>query len=371
MIKNFTTTFEWLRLRKDFMLNMDRIQRKMAVQFNTYERDLELSNCYNSIVNDIKKFLGVKYAFLVVSGTQSLIVSLKSLGIGNGDEVITTVYTGIPTVNAIRLVGAEPIFVDIKKDTWNIDENKIEEKITNKTKVIMPVDIFGNPCNYDKILEIAKKYDIPVIEDACHAFTAIYHKKHICNVGCDIACTSFGSEKAFGTLGQGGLICTNNENLAKKVEALLNYGSLDEKEDCICAGLNGNFDIMGMVYLFVKMRLLNYNLDYRNKVVSIYKQMKNVTWQKQEPNAISAWCKPQIIFKDEKLKNIASDIFELNYFFSRDICDIKMYCSERESTPISNQISHKTVSLPIYSFMNLEELKNAVNLYNQKVSIYD
>ena len=146
---------------------------------------------------------------------------------------------------------------------------------------------------------------------------------------------------------------------------------MDEKEDCICAGLNGNFDIMGMVYLFVKMRLLNYNLDYRNKVVSIYKQMKNVTWQKQEPNAISAWCKPQIIFKDEKLKNIASDIFELNYFFSRDICDIKMYCSERESTPISNQISHKTVSLPIYSFMNLEELKNAVNLYNQKVSTYD
>ena len=363
MVKNFTVSIEWEMLKKDFMREMGKCIRKMHNQFYISEYKEYIHVYQDEIINTFKSFLNIKHCLMAQTGTQALMIAMRSVGVKNGDEVITTVYTGIPTISAIRLIGAKPIFVDVKKDTWNIDEDKIEEKITNKTKAILPVDMLGNPCNYDKINEIGKKYNIPIVEDLCQAFTAEYHEKKLGNVGCDIACTSFGSGKTFGTMGQGGAIFTNNDKLAKMCESMIDYGS-DDKNNCVSIGYSGDIDFMEIIYLYCKLKYLKNNLQYRNNIINIYKRMKNVEWQKQEPNSISAWCKPQVIFKDKHSLNVARQFFELDDFFSYDICDNEIYNYGRKDTPISNYISHKTIGLPMYPFINEKIINNAVNDYN-------
>ncbi len=169
-----------------------------------------------------KDYIGCKYALGVNSATAGLHLSLVSLGVKEDDEVITTPMTFCSTVNAIMHVGAKPIFVDINPDTWNIDETKIEKKITKKTKAIMPVHLHGRPCNMDIITKLAKKHNLFVIEDAAHAIEASYKKKKIGNIS-DSTVFSFYATKNLAT-GEGGMITTNNKNLIDKMRVLSLHG---------------------------------------------------------------------------------------------------------------------------------------------------
>ena len=173
---------------------------------------------------EISEYLGVKHSISVGNGTDALIIALKALGIGEGDEVITTPYTFFATAESISIVGATPVFVDVDIDTYNIDPEKIEEKITDKTKAIMPVHIFGQPCDMDSINKIAKKYNLKVIEDACQAIGAEYKGKMIGGIS-DIACFSFFPTKNLGCAGDGGMIVTNDDKLANICRALRTHGS--------------------------------------------------------------------------------------------------------------------------------------------------
>lgn len=173
---------------------------------------------------EISEYLGVKHSISVGNGTDALVIALKALGIGEGDEVITTPYTFFATAESISLVGATPIFVDVDLNTYNIDPAKIEEKITDKTKAIMPVHIFGQPCDMDPINEIAKKHNLKVIEDACQAIGSEYRGQMLGNVS-DIACFSFFPTKNLGCAGDGGMIVTNDDNLATICRALRTHGS--------------------------------------------------------------------------------------------------------------------------------------------------
>ncbi len=173
---------------------------------------------------EISEYLGVKHSISVGNGTDALIIALKALGIGEGDEVITTPYTFFATAESISIVGATPVFVDVDIDTYNIDPEKIEEKITDKTKAIMPVHIFGQPCDMDSINKIAKKDNLKVIEDACQAIGAEYKEKMIGGIS-DIACFSFFPTKNLGCAGDGGMIVTNDDNLATICRALRTHGS--------------------------------------------------------------------------------------------------------------------------------------------------
>lgn len=186
------------------------------------------------------KYLGVKYAISVANGTDALVLSLTALGIGEGDEVITTPFTFFATAESIRRVGATPVFVDIDADTLNIDPDKIEEKITKNTKAILPVHIFGNACDMDKINDIAQKYDLYVIEDACQAIGGLYKGKKLGALS-DAGCFSFFPTKNLGGMGDGGLIATNNENVARVVSALKNHGSGIEGRAALEL-LNPNFE---------------------------------------------------------------------------------------------------------------------------------
>lgn len=163
-------------------------------------------------------YCGCKYGISTTSGTTALHLALASLGIGSGDEVIVPTFTMISTVFAIVYTGAKPILVDAEPETWNMDVTKIEEKISLRTKVIMPVHIYGHPCNMDPIMEIASKYNLYVIEDAAEAHGAEYKGKRTGGIG-HIGCFSFYANKII-TTGEGGMVVTNNEEIASKARAL-------------------------------------------------------------------------------------------------------------------------------------------------------
>lgn len=175
------------------------------------------------------EYLNVKHAIGVANGTDALVITLKALGIKEGDEVITTPFTFFATAEAISVVGAKPIFVDVKLSDFNIDPKKIEAAITARTKAIMPVHIFGTPADMDEINEIAKKHNLYVIEDACQAIGAEYKGIKAGGIG-DIACFSFFPTKNLGTYGDGGLITTNSDELATICRAIKAHGSGENGE---------------------------------------------------------------------------------------------------------------------------------------------
>lgn len=167
------------------------------------------------------KFCGVKYGVSCANGFGALHLACVALGLKKGDEVITTTFTMAASINSIIMTGAKPVLVDIETDTWNIDVNKIEEKINDKTKAIMAVHIYGHPCDMDKINEIAKKHNLFVIEDAAEAHGAEY-KGRKCGSMSDIACFSFYANKIL-TTGEGGMCVTNNQELSDRMKRLRNH----------------------------------------------------------------------------------------------------------------------------------------------------
>lgn len=221
---------------------------------------------------EIAKFSGVKYAIGVNSGTDALFLSLKALGIGPRDEVITTPFTFISTAEVIANLGAKPVFVDIEPKTFNIDPEKIEEKISKKTRAIIPVHLFGQMADMNEIMKIAKKYKLKVIEDAAQAIGATYKGKKADSVG-DIGCISFFPTKNLGAYGDGGMVVTNNRKLADKIRLLRNHGSSPkEKYLNLVLGTNSRLDALQAAILRVKLKYLSKWNKERAKKAEFYSQ---------------------------------------------------------------------------------------------------
>ena len=215
------------------------------------------SGCYilgpntKELEKELASFFGVKYTVGLNSGTDALHLALRALDIGAGDEVITTAFTFVATTEAIGIVGAKPVFVDINPDTFNIDPDKIEAAITPKTKAIIPVHLYGQPCEMDKIMDIAKRHNLRVIEDCCQAVGATYKGQMVGSFG-DFGCLSFYPTKNLGGMGDGGLIMTNSEELRNRVVALRNHGgAVRYYHDEI--GVNSRLDEVQAAILRVKL----------------------------------------------------------------------------------------------------------------------
>jgi perosamine synthetase len=178
--------------------------------------------------SSFSEFVGVKHSAAVCNGTVAIHVALLALGIGEGDEVIVPSFTYIASVNAIKYTGAQAVFVDSDLQTWQIDSAKIEEKITKKTKAIMPVHLYGQPCEMDTILSIAKKYNLFVVEDCAEAFGSLYKGKHTGTFG-DISTFSFFGNKTI-TTGEGGMVVTNSLALHEKAVHLKGQGLAKDRE---------------------------------------------------------------------------------------------------------------------------------------------
>ncbi|TZE83086.1 DegT/DnrJ/EryC1/StrS family aminotransferase [Calorimonas adulescens] len=227
---------------------------------------------------EIAEYLGVRYAIGVANGTDALVLSLRALNIGPGDEVITTPFTFFATAEAVSLVGAVPVFVDIDPDTYNINPDLIEEKITERTKAILPVHIFGQLSNMDKIMEIAKKHNLYVIEDACQAIGAEYRGQKVGTFG-DAACFSFFPTKNLGGYGDGGMVVTNNKEIAENVDILRKHGSKKKyyNEEI---GYNSRLDELQASILRVKLKYLdtwnNMRINAANKYDSLLSDLSDV-----------------------------------------------------------------------------------------------
>ena len=220
----------------------------------------------------LAQYTGAKHSITVSSGTDALLLSLMGLGIGPGDEVITTPFTFVATAEVIVLVGAKPVFVDIEPDTCNIDSRLIEEKITAQTKAIMPVSLYGQPADMDEINAIAARNgNIPVIEDAAQSFGATFKGRKSCNLS-TIGCTSFFPSKPLGCYGDGGAIFTNDDNLAQIFMELRVHGQ-SERYVHTRIGVGARMDSIQCAVLLAKLERFSWETEKRIEVGARYNQI--------------------------------------------------------------------------------------------------
>ena len=210
----------------------------------------------------LEQYTGAKHCITVASGTEALLISLMALGIKPGDEVITTPFTFAATAEVIVLLGAIPVFVDIEPDTCNINTSLIEEKITDKTKAIMPVSLYGQPCNMDEINDIAARYgNIPVIEDGAQSFGATYKGKKSGNLS-TIGCTSFFPSKPLGCYGDGGAIFTSDDAIAKACREIRVHGQ-SERYVHTRLGVGGRMDTLQCAIVLAKLERFDWEVEQR------------------------------------------------------------------------------------------------------------
>ncbi len=299
-------------------------------------------------------YCGTKYCIGVGNGLDALRLILNAYGIGKGDEVILPVNTFIATALAVSYVGAVPVFVDCNRKTYNIDVDLIEEKITEKTKAVIAVHLYGRCADIDNIKKITDKYNLKLIEDAAQAHGAIYNKKKVGNLG-DAAGFSFYPGKNLGAFGDGGAVTTNNDMLASKIYALRNYGS-KKKYEHIYKGCNSRLDELQAAFLRVKLKYLDQWNNERHNIALFYINNINQDYlelPEEDKDGRNVWhvfpvlCNKKKEFQDY-LKN--KGVETLNHY------PIPLHLQEayhslgykKGNFPVAEECATKEVSLPIW-----------------------
>lgn len=221
--------------------------------------------------DDFAKYCGAKHAIGVSSGTEALRLALIACGVGEGDEVITSPSTFIATVEAIVGVGAHPVFVDVEDETNNIDPSLIEAAITERTKAIIPVHLYGYPVDLDPVLKIAHQHGLKVVEDAAQAHGAVYKGKRIGGFG-DVACFSFYPGKNLGAYGDAGGVVTNDDEMAEEIRLLRDHGRSDKYEHKVL-GFNSRLDSLQAAILRVKLAHMDRWTEQRRAAAAIYSEL--------------------------------------------------------------------------------------------------
>lgn len=225
-------------------------------------------NCFEK---EFASFCGAKHCVGVASGTAALHLALLACGVQPGDEVITVPYTFVATVEAVSYVGAKPVFVDIEPITYAMDVNKLEQAITKRTKAIIPVHLYGHPANMNKLIEVAKKYKLKVIEDAAQAHGAMIAGKKVGTFG-DVGCFSFYPAKNLGAYGDGGAIVTNDDYIDNQIRLLSDHGRTD-KYSHLVQGFNYRLDAIQAAILRVKLKYLQEWTEQRRKKANRYNEL--------------------------------------------------------------------------------------------------
>lgn len=353
----------------------------LTTQYNAIKEDIQkavidtiesghyiLGPQVKDLEKSISNFCGVKHGIGVGNGTDALTITLKALGIGKGDEVITTPFTFFASAETPSLLGATPVFVDINPDTYCIDVDKIEEKITDKTKAIIPVHIFGHMCDMDRIMDIAKKHNLLVVEDACQAIGAMYNGKRAGSFG-NAACFSFYPTKNLGGYGDGGMIVTNDEKLADKIRLLRAHGSRPKYYHSV-VGYNSRLDEIQAAILNVKFKHLEDWNSFRNKKAHIYNELLKDTslrlpFECEDVYHIYHLYIVQHQKRDELMSYLKENGVATAIYYPLPLHLQKVYEPlgyKEGDLPVAEAASKKTFAIPLYPEITEEEQEYVASL---------
>lgn len=321
----------------------------------------------------VKKYLNTEHAIAVSSGTAALHLALLALDIKARDEVIVPDFTFPATANVVEIIGATPKLVDIDINTFCIDINKIEDKITNKTRAIIPVHEFGHSADMDKILELAQKYNLKIVEDAACAFGTEYKNIKVGSIG-DIGCFSLHPRKTI-TTGEGGILVTNNDKLANRLRIMRNHGisNYEGRNDFVMPGLNYRMTNMQGAIGVAQMSKLN-NMDLRRKLIvkkygTLLRNIKGIVLPKQNDDTTNhTWQTYHVLLKGNVDRNLiitklrekgievnygASSIHEQTYYKQK-------YSFESNEFPNSSYSSRNGLALPLHDSLSYNEVEYVV-----------
>lgn len=312
--------------------------------------------------NNLEKFTGAQYAITCSSGTDALLLAMMALDIQSGDEIITTPFTFIATAETIAFLGAKPVFVDIDEKTYNIDPSKLEEKISSKTKAIIPVSLYGQPADMDVIQSIATKHNLKVIVDGAQSFGSTYKGKTDSNLG-DISTTSFFPAKPLGCFGDGGAVFTNSEELATKMKSLRVHGQ-SKRYHHKYIGMGGRMDTLQCAIVNVKLKHYKKDLALRQEVAEKYTKVlkdKDIVLPFIDKNTTSVFAQYSIRVKERdklqtklKEKGIPTAVHYPMPLHLQECFEYLNYT--KGDFPIAEQISQEIMSLPMNPYISDDEI---------------
>lgn len=331
--------------------------------------DYILGNEVARFESKFSQYIGTNYAIGVASGTDAIELSLRAVGIKAGDEVITVSHTAVGTVFAIEAIGAKPVFVDIEEDYFTIDPIKVENSITNKTKAIIAVHLYGNSADILKLKRLCSSKKIYLIEDVSQAHGAMYGKKKLGSIG-DLGCFSCYPTKNLGAIGDAGIITTNKKNLASKLKKLREYGW--KKRNSLSYGRNSRLDEIQAAILGVQLKSLDKDNIKRIRAANFYNnniKNPNIILPKTRVGSKSVFhlyvIKTNIrdkIINELKKNNIVTGIhYPIPVHRQGFYKNIKV---DKRNLKITEKISKQIISLPMYPEIKLEQLKKICYLLN-------
>ena len=325
--------------------------------------------------NKLSQYVKSKYCVSVSSGTDALLVSLMSLDLKKGDEVITTSFSYIATAEIILNIGCKPVFVDINRETSLIDLDDVQKKITNKTKAIIVVNLFGIAQSLEKILKAVRKKKIIIIEDAAQSFGTRINGKFSCNLG-DIGCTSFFPTKALGGYGDSGAIFTNDKKIYQKCLLIRQHGQ-KKKYNSIRLGLSARMDEIQAIILLEKLKIFDTELILRRKIASYYDNFflnlkKNNNFIKiidsDNHKLIRSYSYYSILVKNRKkiINFLKSKNIPINIYYPIPLHRQKVFNQKPKIKFLNAEfISKNILSLPLHPYMKKKEAENVIKNLNK------
>jgi len=323
----------------------------------------------------LAEFVGVKHCVSVSSGTDALLIALLSLGIGRGDEVVTTTFSFIATCEVILLTGATPVFVDVDHRTGNLNPEQLEERLTSRTRAILPVSLYGQTADMSRINEIASAYRLPVIEDAAQSFGALHYGKRSCGLS-TIGCTSFFPAKSLGAYGDAGACFTEDPDIAQIMRELLNHGQ-QQRYQHVRIGVNGRMDSLQAAILLSKLELFQWELESRQGISNLYSDLMRtmegedkLTLPFIEKGNYSAWAQYTIRVTDRDLlqKTLASVDIPTAIHYPRALPDQPALKQFRAEFPNSEMLAQTVLSLPMHPYLTVKNQTNIVDAIRSAIS---
>ena len=305
----------------------------------------------------LSQFCGADHCITVSSGTDALLISLMALGVRPGDEVITTPFTFVATAEVIVLLGAKPVFVDVESDTCNIDVSLIEEKITEKTKAIIPVSLYGQPSDMDEINQLAAKYgNIPVIEDAAQSFGATYKNRKSCNLS-TIGCTSFFPSKPLGCYGDGGAIFTSDPELAEACRQIRVHGQ-SARYVHTRIGIGGRMDTLQCAIVLAKLERFEWEIIQRQATGEIYNReidRLGLDRVRQKPDRLSVFAQYtlKVDVRDQVMERLNRAGIPAAVHYPLPLNEQPAYKSLccPDCTPVSSKMAKNVLSIPMSPYL--------------------